>query len=482
MDKSRKLFANYLLSVLNTVLSLIFPIITFPYVSRVLGSTNLGIVNFTQSYGYYFIHIANFGISSYAVREISKVRDDPALLDRKANEIFNLNLVFSVCSWTAYLIGMVCVGKFRENWIAFLVYSTIILTNFLSLEWLLQSFDDYFFATIRSTIIRVLLLVAVFLFVHDRNDYVVYVAITTFSEMGTRLSTLTYSRKYYVKLRIGRTFLNFRDHFAALFTLFSFRLVNGISAQLDKLMIGFMCAYSDVGVYSAGVKFVLLVIPIIESIGTVMFPTMNIAANESRDKYMNALAFNYKTILMMGIPMSMGLFLMSPFIINTFVGVGYDGAVSVARIMSIVILLCPLGDMLGSKTLLIYNKNKQLFTCSTIVAVSNIVLNTALIPLGGINGAAIASVISYIIAIGARLYYTKKILPFKLFNISLVKYTLFTVPFIVLYLLFHEQIDTDVVGAIIYIAACCVIYGVELLVSKDEIGSILIDKMRKKKG
>lgn len=481
MEKGKKIFANYLLSVLNTVIALVIPIINFPYVSRVLGSNNLGIVNFAQSYGYYFMHIANFGISSYAVREVSKVRENPSLLKKKVNEIYNINFFFSVISWIMFMTGVIVVPKFRENAIVFFIYSVVILTNFLALEWLLQSFDDYFFVTIRNFVLRVAALLSVFIFVKKREDYVIYMMITAVSEMGIRFSTLGYSKKRYVDLKLRVKYLNFKEHFNAMFTLFSFRIVNGISAQLDKLMIGFMLTYSDVGVYSAGVKFALLVIPVIETVGIVMFPTMNIQANECKEKYLKSLQFNYKAILLMGIPMATGIFLIAPGIISIFVGDGYDGAVEILRIMSIVILLCPIGDMLGSKILLIYNKNKELLICSTIVAVSNVVLNAIFIPLAGINGAVTASVLSYVVAILSRYYFARKLIKVRLLNVALIKYVLFVIPFAVIYYVAKDIINRGAMEIIIYCFLSAALYSFFVLVSKDEIGAILISKLKTKR-
>lgn len=479
MKENRKYVKNYLLSVLNTVLSLVFPIITFPYVSRVLGANNLGIINFAQSYGYYFIQFSSFGISSYAIREISKIRNDKEKLEKVGNEIFNLNAFFSFAGGLLYIFGVLLVTKFRLNWPIFIIYSLIVFTNFLTLEWLFQSFDDYWFTTLRSTIIRILSLIAVFVFVKERNDYVIYMFINTISEMGARFSALVYGKKTYINLRLRRVFLNFKEHLQAMFTLFVFRFVNGISSNLDKIMIGFFMVYSAVGVYSAGVKFVLMIAPIIETVGIVLFPTINIASNDSNEKYEKVVKFNYDVILFMGIPMTVGFFLVSPQLIRLFAGKEYLGAITVSRIMSVVILLSPIGDLLGSKTMLVHNMDKELLRCSSVVAICNVVLNLIGIPLGGIAGASIASIISYLVSICLRLYYTKKVMEFKLFNWNLLKYLLFTIPFVVIYIIFQKKIDTQIIPFFLFIAICGLIYTIEVIVSKDNVVMVLLEKMRK---
>ena len=151
-----KYIKNYILSATNTIMSLVFPVITFPYVSRILGPDNLGLVNFVQAYGYYFTTLASFGISSYAIREVSKERDNKEKVDRISNEIFNLNLLFSIFSTVLYFIIVIIIPKFRVNFGLYLIYSVVIISNFMLLDWLLQSYDDYWFTTVRGIVIRTL--------------------------------------------------------------------------------------------------------------------------------------------------------------------------------------------------------------------------------------------------------------------------------------------------------------------------------------
>lgn len=472
---ANKYINNYILVSINTITNLILPIITFPYISRIIGPEYLGIINFATSYGYYFMHIANFGIASYAIREVSKVRDDINSVNKVSNEIYNINFLFSILSGIGYLIGVFFVSKLRVNALVFSIYSLTIFTNFLSLEWLFQAYDDYKFTTIRSITVRILSIIAVFIFVKKQSDYTIYMLILTISEMGARFSNLYYTKKQYVKLKIKKEFLNFNMHLKSLFTLFIFRMVNGISANLDKLMIGFLLVYSDVGIYSAGVKFILLIIPLIENVGIVLFPKINISSNNF-EEYKKNLLFNYNVILMIAIPMAVGMFLVSPMVISLFAGKEYFGAISVSRIMSFVIVLCPIGDLLGSKTLLVFNKEKWLLICSSIVAVSNIVLNAIFIPLWGINGATIASLLSYLIAVTCRYIFTRKLVKFNLFTINLFKYILFTIPFVIIYYFYYDFINTKFYCTILFIFVSIIIYILELFLSKDKDFKLIIKR------
>ena len=476
-----KYFKNFVLSVANTVMMLLFSTVTFPYVSRLLGPSNLGIINFAQSYGYYFIHIANFGISSYAIREVSKVREDKIKVEQIRNEIFNLNLFFSICSTVLYFCGVFFVPNFRNNLAVFALYSIVVVSNFLSLDWLLQSFDDYAFSTIRNLVIRFLSLIAVFIFVKREEDYIIYMAIICVTEMGTKGSALLYCRRNYTTLKVGLRFLNFTSHIKSMFVLFISRLVSGISANLDKLMIGFLLVYENVGVYSAGVKFVVLIQPIVEMVGIVLFPKINISANTSEEDYYRNLKLNYDIILLLGIPMAVGMFLVSGRLIPLFAGEKYRNAIAVSRIMSAIIFLGPIGDLIGSKILLVFKKERWLLICSAIAAISNVLLNYIFIPLWGINGAATASILSCGVVVVMRYYFSRKIVRVSLLTGSMVKYAVFTIPFIVIYIILRTQIDTETLWMIVFVLVCVVIYSTELLISKDDLVTMMIDKVCRKK-
>ena len=190
---------------------------------------------------------------------------------------------------------------------------------------------------------------------------------------------------------------------------------------------------------------------------------------------------NYNIILLMSIPMAVGIYLISGRLIPLFAGTQYTGAVSVSRIMSVIIILCPIGDMLGSKTLLVFKKDKWLLYCSCLVAISNIVLNAIFIPLWGINGAAGASVLSYIIAVLSRYYFTRKLIKIHLFSRAFLKYSAFTVPFIVIYIFFKEYVDNSTMWMFGFILLCAFIYFIELLVTKDKLLFTAIKKISEKR-
>lgn len=460
-------FKNFILKTIDTVVALLVPIIVFPYVARVIGAEKLGIIDFAQSYGYYFIHIANFGLNSYALRELSKVRDNHDKAEKIGSELFSINVIFSLISGLVFIISSLFIPKFNGHFIIFAIYSLIIFTDFLQIDWVLQSFDDYLFSTIRSFILRLISTILIFALIKDSNDFYLYMIITTISEMGSRIININYVRIKYISLKFSLLKTNIKTHFIPLFNLFSFRLINGLWSKLDKLMIGFIMTYKDVSLYSTGIKFILIIAGIIEIVGTVLFPKINNLANNSVHKYKEVLELNYNLILLLGIPMCIGFFIVAPYVIYLFGGEEYLESIIVARLMSIVIILCPIGDLFGSKTLLVKNKDKQLLITSVVVSLTNIVLNSVLIRPYGINGAAVASVVSYLVAIIMRIYFSNKFIKIPILNKNVIKYCLFCIPFILIYMPIKKIINDNIYIVFIYIFVCTIIYLLELVLTND---------------
>lgn len=463
-----KLLRNYILRIAYIFSGTIISIITFPYVSRVLGADKLGQINLVQAYGYYFIHIASFGINSYAFREVSKNYEDKNYKEKIANEIFNINVIFSALSWLIYIV-FYFVMPFRELLLLFFIYSFVILSDFLILEWLFLSYEDYLYITKRTIMVRIIVLILIFIVVKTEEDYILYLILITFSELGSRFFNLKYSQKY-IKLKFRITNLNLNLHFKSLFILFIFRLINGISSNLDKIMLGVFGIYAQIGNYSVGIKIIFLLIPFIESIGTILFKKINnLLLTEDKENFIKILYWNYELVAIIAIPMSFGIYILSKEIILIFAGKEYFEAIIVSKILATLIFIIPTGDILGSKILLLYKKEKELLTVSIITAVFNIVLNLILIPHYNIIGASIATLISYIIALVSRYYFVIKIMPFKLLNFNIIKYFLFSLMFIIYYkYLFHSQLK-NLTEIIIYILICMCSYFWCLLISENEL-------------
>ena len=162
--KVRSLKFNSVVNLIKTILGIIFPLITFPYASRVLGATGIGKVDYANSISNYFILFASLGIATYTIREGAKVRDDKKKLDQLVTEIFVINSISTV---VAYICLFICssLPVFKNYQELILLNGTIMIFDLIGVNWLFNIFEDYIYITVRTLAFQIISLVLLFVFV-----------------------------------------------------------------------------------------------------------------------------------------------------------------------------------------------------------------------------------------------------------------------------------------------------------------------------
>ena len=174
---------NFIFNLLKTLMSIIFPLITFPYASRILGVDNLGKVQYCNSIISYFSLISTLGISIYAVREGSKYKDSPSKLNKFCKEILLINSISTAFAYTVFCIFMIFFFKY-SYYMLMIVCSFTLFFNTYSIEWLYQIKEDYKYISIRAFVIQIISLLFLFIFVKTPSDYVKYAFIYIISSSG----------------------------------------------------------------------------------------------------------------------------------------------------------------------------------------------------------------------------------------------------------------------------------------------------------
>ena len=192
----KSLKTNAFLNTLKTVLTLFFPLITFPYSSRVLGPENIGKVNFAQSVVSYFAIIASLGISTYATREAAKVRDDREKLSQISSEIFIINLISTVIAYVLLVASLIFVRKFDDYRLLIIICSTLIVFTTVGMGWLYQAVEDYLYITVRSLAFQIISVILLFTLVKSKDDYLWYASINIISNVGANILNFIHARKY----------------------------------------------------------------------------------------------------------------------------------------------------------------------------------------------------------------------------------------------------------------------------------------------
>lgn len=394
-EKSIKV--NSILNVIKTISSIIFPLITFPYISRVLQPENVGKVNFGSSFVSYFSLIASLGITTYAIRECSAVRGDKKKLGEKASQIFSINVSTTIVAYVLLGLSLIFFRKLDSYRTLIIIQSTAILFTTWGADWLNSAMEDFKFITIRSIGFQFISLILMFILVHQPDDYYKYAAITVLSSCGANITNILYRRKY-CTVRFTKD-MHWREHFTPILLLFVMILAQNIFSNADTTMLGLMKGNFEVGIYSTAHKMKNIIVQVVASLCWVVMPRMSYYfAEDDWDKINVMLKKVLSVMVTIGFPCVAGCVVLSGEIIEIVAGNQYSAA-SLPLIILMLSFIVDIfgGSFLGNMVCLPAKQEKVFMEACCFAAVVNVVLNYILIPYGGASAAAFTSGISAIV-------------------------------------------------------------------------------------
>lgn len=404
----------------NTILrlvSIIFPLITFPYVARVLSPSGIGKIDFSMSVVQYFLLIAQLGIPTYAIRECAKFRDNKSVLTKTVQEILGINSIAVVFSYIFFLILIFSVDQLDSFRNILIIASLNIFTTSIGVEWFYQSIEEYKYITIRSIFVRILAFIAIFLFVKNENDIIIYAAITVISTSLGNFYNFLYLKKHIDIFKKMRNY-NFTRHIKPIFLLFAMSLSVSVYTNLDKVMLGVLSSNMEVGLYTTANRLIIIILALVTSLGTVLLPRMSYyieGKNTIQVKKLIEKSLNF--ILMISIPATTGLIILADPIIRVFAGEEFLKSITTLRIISPIIIMISLSHLIGIQILVSYGKEKITLLSTIFGAIINFSLNLLLIPLFKQNGAAFGTIIAELAVLMFQLVfaysYIKDVVPWK---------------------------------------------------------------------
>lgn len=329
----KSLRKNYFYNLLKTLCGVFFPLITFSYTSRVLGADGLGKINFSKSFVTYFSMIAMLGINQYGTREAAKVRDDKRAFSKFVHEVLMINFVTTLVAYLLLAVAIFSVKKLQDYQTLLWINSFSIAMSGLGMEWLYQAVEEYAYIAKRAVFFQIIALAAMFLFVHDRNDVVVYAMIAVFSASGSYMINFIHARKYVEFKPIGHYEL--KKHFAPMLWLFAMAVSIEVYIVLDTTMLGFICTDTAVGLYNAAIKVNKMIISLITAFGVVLIPRLSYYIGmQDNEKMYDLVRKGYNYTFLLSIPAAIGLFVLSDDIILLFSGSEFVSAGFTMRIMT----------------------------------------------------------------------------------------------------------------------------------------------------
>ena len=390
MKKQKSLKMNFLMNALLSMSSFVFPIITFPYVTRILHPTGTGKVNFATSFIAYFTMFAQLGIPTYGIRACAVVRDDKEKLTKTAHELLCINLICSFISYAALFILLFTVPKLQDDRTLCIVVSLNIILTTIGMEWLYKAMEQYTYITVRSIIFKFVALISMFLFVKDEGDCVIYGAISIFASGASNVFNFINVHRY-ISMRPLRHY-ELRKHLKAVGIFFAMSCATTIYTHLDTVMIKFMTTDADVGYYSAATKVKVILVSIVTSLGAVLLPRASyyIQKNMINDfRVITSKALNF--VMVFSIPLALYFIIYAKEGVLFLSGSEYDGAVIPMQIIMPTLVFIGLTNILGIQILVPLGKEKQVLYSEIIGAIVDLALNIALIPRYHSAGAALGT-------------------------------------------------------------------------------------------
>lgn len=399
--KERSLSGNIVLNAMKTFMSIGFPLVSFPYISRVLQVENIGKVNFVISIINYFSLIATLGLSSYAIREGAIVRYDIDKRTKLFNELFSLNLITTVIAYILLGYSLFTVDSFAEYKTLLLIYSITMLFNAIGINWACAIFEDYFYITIRSIVFQFLALIFMFLLVHDQGDYYIYTWIMVFQVAGTGISNYLHIRKIH-KFRFTKR-INFKKHLKPVLTLFATEIATTIYVSSDTTVIGLLAGDYYNGLYAVSTKIYRVAKQMLAAILQVAIPRLsNYYNNGDINGFEGTIQHVGEILIFILMPVVTGLFVCAKPIIVLLSGIEYTLAYISLRILSISLIFAIIAWFL-SQCVIVPKKMEALMLKTTAFSAGvNLVLNIMLIPYGKQDAAAFTTLVSE--AINACVY------------------------------------------------------------------------------
>lgn len=462
---------NYMYSMFYQILQFILPLVTAPYVSRVLGKDGIGCFSWTRSIAYYFLLFAMLGVNNYGNRKVAQVRSNKDELNTVFSEIFQTQFIFSSISIIVYLIYVLFFVK--EYKIVFLIQLVYLASAAFDINWLFFGLEEFKITVTRKSIIKVLNVILVFIFVKNKNDVYIYTFIMCLGYFIGQCYLWTNIKKH-VKFKPCKL-VNIKKHIIPLFILFIPTIATSVYRVMDKIMIGKLASISDVGLYENADKIIAVCLGVISAWGNVMLPrTSNLYANKQYEQCKQNLSKSIQFIICISTAMAFGLAAISRDFVVVFFGKEFTNSGSLLIGLAFSLFFIGISNTTRTQILIPLGMDKQYVRSVSIGAIANFIINFILINKIGVLGAVIGTLVTEFLVAAIQVIFAKKILdPFRLILCSIPYIVIGLIMFISVYFisnilnikLIYKLIIEITLGFVVYTALVLVFF----IVTKNEL-------------
>lgn len=478
--KTHSIKFNFIMNAILTVSSIIFPLITAPYIFRTLGPVGSGRVDSAAAIITYFMMFASLGIPTYGIRTCAKVRDDKEKLSQTVQELMIINGVSMLLSFTVFLIMLAVVPEFTQERTLLLINSISMVLNVVGVTWFYNAIEQYAYITTCSIVFKIISILMMFLWVKNPEDYIKYGAITVFAGSASYLLNFWNLRKYVSFRKIGR--YNFKQHMKPIMVFFATTAAISVYTNLDIVMIRFMKGNAEVGYYTSAIKVKTLLVSLITSLGTVLLPRLSYYIEKGEQEAFHRMvvkAFNF--VLLVGLSVTMYFIFMAKESILLLAGEQFAASILPMQILMPAVLFIGLSNITGIQILTPQGEEKKVVYSIVFGAVLDFILNLVLIGKHGASGAAFATLMAELVVLVVQCVYLRKMLGNLVKKISIRENVLAAVMasgglFLVRQVLTNGTSTVWVfVNLVITAVVFFGVYGMMLLVQKEKFAMEMVE-------
>lgn len=471
---------NYILNLINTGTQMLFPLITFPYVCRVIEADGIGQINFFQSIISYISLFTCLGIPMYAIREIARDRSDVVQMNRTAMEILLLHSMLTLVGYAIVAILCLTVPQIQVNIPLFLILSLTIFFTAIGCEWFYQGIEDFKYITIRGLIIKTVSVVLLFIFVKSKTDLLYYGCYTVFGVLGGNIFNFFRLRKYIHRENIIFSELHIKRHIKPVLKVFSFSVVTSIYLQLNTVLLGFLKNALSVGYFAAATKVMQMLLTMSACLGSVMMPrASHLIAENKEDEFNRLIQKSYDFTLAIALPMTIGLIFCAPSLITALCGVKFEHSILPSQIIAPIILMVAISNVFGIQVLFPKGKINIVTLCCGIGAVADLILNLCLIPFFSYIGTSIAYLGAEVATTVSMYFIGRRYIPIIYFKKSHLTYALGCI--VMAFALYGISLLQLPTLTILLLQGCCGVlaYFIILCICKDEMLVQILSKIKR---
>ena len=471
---------NYILNLINTGTQMLFPLITFPYVCRVIEADGVGQINFYQSIISYISLFTCLGIPMYAIREIARDRSDVIQMNRTAMEILLLHSMLTLVGYAIVAILCLTIPQIQVNIPLFLILSLTIFFTAIGCEWFYQGIEDFKYITIRGLIIKTVSVVLLFIFVKSKTDLLYYGCYTVFGVLGGNIFNFFRLRKYIHRENIIFSELHIKRHVKPVLKVFSFSVVTSIYLQLNTVLLGFLKNALAVGYFAAATKVMQMLLMMSSCLGSVMMPrASHLIAENKEDEFNRLIQKSYDFTLAIALPMTIGLIFCAPSLITALCGVKFEHSILPSQIIAPIILMVAISNVFGIQVLFPKGKINIVTLCCGIGAVADLILNLCLIPFFSYIGTSIAYLGAEVATTVSMYFIGRRYIPIIYFKKSHLTYALGCI--VMAFALYGISLLQLPTLTILLLQGCCGVlaYFIILCICKDEMLVQILSKIKR---